>query len=280
MNKKLLKKVLPVSALLLVVLLFSAFIKGGDGLTFFQRINVKNYISTSPFYDEETGDVIYTVNVAAANDSDATPENSFLWFRNRYDSYANYVELNVAFGKDGTAYLADSFDGVTESSVPFDRVLEFIAEKGDKETGFIIDLHEYSSLESFSANICRSDLYGRTVIRGVDENSLQTVKAYFPKIPVICTYDSDTKSSVEELATAGADGIICSTDEFSPSLFERAKEQDLQVWVEDDGDVYGIFKAIHCGVDGIVSPNPDMINYIVGSWGETLLDELKYNFDL
>ncbi|MBQ8026538.1 MAG: hypothetical protein IJ261_00310, partial [Clostridia bacterium] len=102
------KKLLLAIPAFLILLLFLAFFKGGDSLTLFQKIQTDQFLASNPFVDEESGEIIHTVHVAAANNSENTAQDSFLEFRNRYDSAASYVELNISFGKDGVAYLADS----------------------------------------------------------------------------------------------------------------------------------------------------------------------------
>lgn len=274
MNKKLLKA-LPVCALLLILLGFLAFFKGADTLTFFQEIHVKSMLSSNPFIDEETGDIINSVSIAAANDSTNADSNSFLWFRNRYDSDATHVELNIAFDRSGVPYLADSFDSVTEESVPFERVLRHVVEQGDEETGFVLNLCEYTSLGTLAANIEQLGLQYRTVIVGVDENALTVVKYYFSKTPVLCTYDSDTDSSLKELAEAGADGIICDADKLTKSLVRKTEELGLLLWVDCGDDFYDTVRALDFCVDGIVSDIPETAIFTHGYWNENLLPRVK-----
>lgn len=277
MNKKLLKA-LPVCALLLILLGFLAFFKGADTLTFFQKIHVKSMLSSNPFVDEETGDIVNFVSVAAANDSTNTDSNSFLWFRNRYESDATHVELNIAFDRSGVPYLADSFDDVTKDSVPFERVLRHVVDQGDDETGFVLNLCEYTSLGTLVANIEQLGLQYRTVIVGVDENALSVVKYYFTKTPVLCTYDSDTDLSLKELAEAGADGIICEADKLTKSLVKETEELGLLLWVDCGDDFYDTVRTLNFCVDGIVSDVPEMAVFIHSSWDKNLINGVKYIF--
>ncbi len=277
MNKKLLKA-LPVCALLLILLGFLAFFKGADTLTFFQEIHVKTMVSSNPFIDEETGEIINSVSFAAANDSTNADTNSFLWFRNRYESGATHVELNIAFDRSGVPYLADSFDSVNEDSVPFERVLRHVVEQSDDETGFVLDLCEYTSLGTLAANIEQLGLQYRTVIVGVDENALSVVTRYFAKTPVLCTYDSETKMTLEELSEAGADGIICKADKLSGALVKKARSLGLLVWVECDDDLYDTIRAFNFCVDGIITATPEIASYIYSSWNEELIKDIKSIF--
>ena len=276
--KKKLFIALPVCAVFAALLGFLLLFKGSDTLTVFQKSNVEHYLASNPFIDEESGDIVRSVAVAAANESQAAQADSFLWFRNRYDSAASHVELNIAFDTDGRAYLADSFDSVTDDSVPFERVLTHVVENGDEETGFVINLCEYTALGNLAAGIEKLGLQYRTVVTGVNENSLPTVKRYFSKTPVLCDYGTDTKSSLETLMSNGADGIICSFDVFSVSLLNEARALGLQVWVDCESDVYATLTSLYYCVDGIVSSNPDMATFALESWGETLLDEIVCNF--
>ncbi len=280
MKKKLLIA-LPVCILLAVAAALAAFVafhKGEDTLTYFQRKHVQSMLSTIPYIDAESGEIISPVAIAAANDSKGAESDSFLWFRNRYESEASHVELNIAFDREGVPYLADSFDSVTENSVPFERVLRHIVEQGDEDTGFVLNLCEYTSLGTLAANIEQLGLQYRTVIVGVNEISLPAVKTYFAKTPVLCTYDSDTKSSLEELAAAGADGIICKPDELREDFVRKTEELGLLLWVDCEDEFYGTMVAFNFCVDGILSSAPEMANYIYGMWGENLIEDIVYQF--
>ncbi len=274
MKKKLLIA-LTASAAGLVLLVFLLFVKGGDMLTLPQRIEVDRYLSVNPFFDEETGEETSFVQVATANNSESTQKNTFLWFLNRYESEASYVELDIAFDADKRPCLGDSYEDVEESPVLLERVLNYINEKEDKETGLVINLREYTNLESLSACLSQSGMQRRTVITGVNEKSVDSVKSFFPNICVLCDYDSDTKSSLEELKEAGADGIICPSDKVSASLMKKSKELDLHVWVRCENEVYGTIKAMNYCVDGVISTVPEVACMIRNSWGENIIDDVR-----
>lgn len=279
MKKKLLI-ILPACALAAIFLCFLLCFKGQDNMTLIQRANAGRYLSKNIFIDDETGEKIRSVYVAAANDSEAAEADSFLWFRNRYESVATHVELNLAFDSEGTAYLADSFDSANESAVTFERVLRFVLDQEDTRTGFVLNLHEYTNIASVAANIESLELDGRTVITGVNENSVYAVSRYFRNTLVLCDYSGKNILTLEQLQERGADGILCSYKDFSPSLLKKAKEFNLQVWVNCEADLYGTIKAIYHGADGIISANPDAASYCVQRWGdERLLKMLSTKFE-
>ncbi len=266
---------LPACVAALILLAFLLLFKGGDMLTLPQRIEVDRLLSVNPFFDEATGEQIGFVHVATANNSPSTKKNSFLWFLNKYESPASYIELDVAFNKDKMPCLADSYEEANDNSVPLERILLHLNEQKDSDTGLVINLSEYSYLESFSAAICQMNMQRRTVVTGVNEKSLISVKKYLKEIPVLCDYDSDTESSLKELKELGADGIICSSDELSKSIVSKAKELDLRIWVRCDNKFYGTVKALSYCVDGVVSTEPEVACIIRDSWGENIIDDVK-----
>ncbi len=274
MKKKLLIA-LPACVAALVLLAFLLFFKGGDMLTLPQRISVDRFLSVNPFFDEETGEQTAFVHVATANNSLSTKKNSFLWFLNKYESSASYIELDVAFNNDKVPCLADSYEEANEDSVTLERILIHLEENQDSDTGFVINLSEYSYLDSLSAAIGRADMQSRTVITGVNENSLIFVKNHLPEIPVLCDYNSDTKSTLEELKEHGADGIICCPDKLSKSLVRKAETLGLQIWVRCENEFYGTVKALNYCVDGIVSTEPEVACMIRDSWGENIINDVK-----
>lgn len=278
--KKKLLIILPACALVALLLCFLLFFKGQDNMTLIQRAKADSYLSENIFFNEETGEEIRTVKVAAANDSEAAEEDSFLWFRNRYESVSTHVELNIAFNSEGMAYLADSFESVNENSVPFERVLRFVIGGEDTRTGFVLNLHEYTNVSILAANIESLELDGRTVITGVTENSVYAVSRYFRNTPVLCDYSGDNILTLEQLRDRGADGILCSYKDFSPSLAKKAKELKMQVWVDCEADLYGTVNAVYNGADGIISSKPDVVSHCVRNWGdERNLDILLEEFE-
>ena len=274
MKKKLLIA-LPACVAALIMLAFLLFFKGGDMLTLPQRIEVDRLLSVNPFFDEETGEQISFVHVANANNSPSTEKNSFLWFLNKYESSASYIELDVAFNNEKIPCLADSYEAADENSVTLERILVYVNEQNDSERGFVINLNEYSYLESLNGMICQMSMQNRTVITGVNEKALSSVKKFMPELSVLCDYDSDTKSSLKELKELGADGIICSSDKLSKSLAKKAKEHDLRLWVRCENKVYDTIKAMYYCIDGIVSTEPDVACMIRDSWGENIIDDVK-----
>lgn|GEM_PF-6522131 len=274
MKKKLLIA-LPACVAALIMLAFLLFFKGGDMLTLPQRIEVDRLLSVNPFFDEETGEQISFVHVANANNSPSTEKNSFLWFLNKYESSASYIELDVAFNNEKIPCLADSYEAANENSVTLERILVYVNEQNDSERGFVINLNEYSYLESLNGMICQMSMQNRTMITGVNEKALSSVKKFMPELSVLCDFDSDTKSSLKELKELGADGIICSSDKLSKSLAKKAKEHDLRLWVRCENKVYDTIKAMYYCVDGIVSTEPDVACMIRDSWGENIIDDVK-----
>lgn len=264
MKKKLLIA-LPV-CIILSVIAFLAFHKGEDTLTYFQRKQVTEMFASVPFVDAKTGELIHPVAVAAANDSTGAEKNTFLWFLNRYDSVADYVKLDIAFSREGVPYLGESYDTVTQDSVKLERVFMHFLEQNDETTGLVLNLCEYTSLDLLSANIEQFGMQRRTIIVGVNEGSLSVVKHYFQKTAVLCTYDSDTESSLEELAKAGADGIVCAPDKLTDSLVTKADELGLIVWADCGDELYGTVKAMNFCVDGVISETPEMACYIFDAW--------------
>jgi len=273
--KKKLLIALPACVAALIMLAFLLFFKGGDMLTLPQRIEVDRLLSVNPFFDEETGEQISFVHVANANNSPSTEKNSFLWFLNKYESSASYIELDVAFNNEKIPCLADSYEAANENSVTLERILVYVNEQNDSERGFVINLNEYSYLESLNGMICQMSMQNRTMITGVNEKALSSVKKFMPELSVLCDFDSDTKSSLKELKELGADGIICSSDKLSKSLAKKAKEHDLRLWVRCENKVYDTIKAMYYCVDGIVSTEPDVACMIRDSWGENIIDDVK-----
>ncbi|MBQ5825352.1 MAG: hypothetical protein IIW48_11180 [Clostridia bacterium] len=263
---------LPAVAVLLVFLLF---FKGGDRLTLPQRIAVNGYLSANPFFGEESGDLLHFVDVAAGNDSEATEKNTFLWFLNRCDGDATYVELDIAFDSDNRPCLADSYDTVGENPVLFERVLGHIGGLDYKEVRLVLNLREYTNLESLNAAICQNNMQRRTLITGVNEISLPAVVKCFNNVNILCDYDSHTKSSLEQLKELGARGIICSADKLTKSLADEAKELEMLIWVRCDNEVYGTLKAMNYCVDGVVSSVPEFACMVRDSWGDLLIDDIR-----
>ncbi len=277
MNKKLL---IASSAcvVFVVVICFLLFIKGGDSMNAFERSQVDRFLSVNPFIDEESGDVVRTVSIAAANNDESAERNSFLWFRNRYDQGTSHVLVNVAFNTDGKACLADSFAEANGNSVDFQRVVRQLIQEDDEQTGFVINLCEYGALRDFASTLGAFELERRSVVIGVNENALPVVSESLINVPVLCDYSSATKSSLEELKENGAAGIYCHTEDFSYTLLEKAKSLGMLVWVNCEDEIFGTLEAMYYLADGIVSSKPQMAVLAMDNWTPELADELAHEF--
>ena len=108
---------------LLLLCLFLFVIKGSDEVTFFQRQNINQYLSSVPFEQDAGGNNII-MPVAVASGTDDYPCDTFLGARNQIDYATGYVEVKVAVTPENEVVLAEGFTSYDEKdSVRLSRVI-------------------------------------------------------------------------------------------------------------------------------------------------------------
>ncbi|MBQ2964737.1 MAG: hypothetical protein IJE14_08750 [Clostridia bacterium] len=265
------------SAVGLLVLCLLLFVyKGGDEVTFFQRQNINQYLSSVPFEQDAGGNNII-MPVAVASGTDEYPCDTFLGARNQIDYATGYIEVKAAVTPENEVILAEGFTSYNEGeSVRLSRVIDQLNEEYD-DCGIVVELSEYSRLSYLNAVLVSRGMVTRTVITGVHENAVSYIKGFFPQTKVLCDYDGENSLSLAEIRASGADGILCTGEAFNSSLAEKAREEGLLVWVDCGSDVYATVKAMKFGADGIVSDRPEFISTMRMWWEKDAFEEAVKN---
>lgn len=257
---------------LLLLCLFLFVIKGSDEVTFFQRQNINQYLSSVPFEQDAGGNNII-MPVAVASGTDDYPCDTFLGARNQIDYATGYVEVKVAVTPENEVILAEGFTSYDEKdSVRLSRVIGQLSEEYE-DCGIVIELSEYSRLSYLNAVLVSREMVTKSVIIGVHENAVSYIKGFFPQTRVLCDYDGENRLSLAEIRACGAAGILCTGEAFNSSLAEKAREEGLLVWVDCGSDVYATVKAMKFAADGIVTDRPEFITYMRMWWDKDAFGE-------
>ena len=257
---------------LLVVCLLLFVYKGSDEVTFFQRQNINQYLSSVPFEQDAGGNNII-MPVAIASGTDDYPCDTFLGARNQIDYATGYIEVKVAVTPENEVILAEGLTSYNEeNSVRLSRVINQLSEEYEKY-GMVIELSEYSRLSYLNAILVNRSMVTKSVITGVHENAVSYIKGFFPQTRVLCDYNGENRLSLAEIRAAGADGILCTGEAFNSSLAEKARAEGLLVWVDCDSDVYATVKAMKFGADGLVSDRPNFVSEMRLWWNEDAFEE-------
>lgn len=272
MNKRLIVSVsCAVVVVVAVAVCICTFREGKDGITPFQRQNVVQFFAANPF---EAEDDSYNVPVIAASPRvNPAKENTFLGSKAQINTASTGILLNVAVDGEKQVVVAASYDRISADAPKAYRVLEYMQENGRDGISVLFNLAEYNSLETVSSLIEASQLGRRAIITGVNENSIKFVRAFFERDTVLCNYDTGNRRSLEQIKSDSASGIFCTADAFDKELFEEAGKYGLSVWVDCGSDVYKTLLALKLNVDGIVTDNPDFVDYICNDWGIEQFDE-------
>ncbi len=266
-NKKIIAAVSLVLALLLVWLLF--FFKGRDELRFFERQNVNQYLSENPFEQDGGGNNVL-MPVAVAAGIDGYDVSTFLGTRNQMDYLTGCIEVKVAVTQDNEPVLADSFAGIGEEPVSLGRVISQLGH--DDDNCLVINLSEYSRLYAIHACLLNNEYLIKSVITGVHENAVEYVKQYFPKTRVLCDWGTDNKRSLEEIAAAGANGILVDAKTVNSKIISQAKALGLVVWVDCESDIYATVTALKFSADGVITSRPNLTLEIGRQWYPDVID--------
>lgn len=254
-----------VAAVIAVAMCVCTFSKGKDGITPFQRLNVVQYFAANPFEKE---DGTYQAPVIAVSPRvNPGKENTFLGSKAQINTGAEGMLMNVAVNSNKEVVVAASYDDISEDSPQVYRVFKYMEENGRDDISVLFNLSEYSSLETVSSLIEAAQLGKRALITGVNENSVKYVKSFFSHGTVLCDYDTNSKRSIPQIRADGARGIFCTARAFDRGVYEAAKKCGLSVWVDCGSDVYKTVLALKLNVDGIVTDDPEFVNYICNNWG-------------
>lgn len=257
---------------LLLLCLFLFVIKGSDEVTFFQRQNINQYLSSVPFEQDAGGNNII-MPVAVASGTDDYPCDTFLAARNQIDYATGYVEVKVAVTPENEVILAEGFTSYDEKdSVRLSRVIAQLSEEYE-DCGIVIELSEYSRLSYLNAVLVSRGMVTKSIITGVHENAVSYIKGFFPQTRVLCDYDGENRLSLAEIRACGADGILCTGEAFNSSLAEKAKEEGLLVWVDCGSDVYATIKAMKFAADGIITDRPEFVTQMRMWWEKDAFEE-------
>lgn len=271
MLKKALICFVSAAGLLVLCLLLFVF-KGSDEVTFFQRQNINQYLSSVPFEQDAGGNNII-MPVAVASGTDDYPCNTFLGARNQIDYATGYVEAKVTVTPENEVILAEGFTSYDEKdSVRLSRVIGQLSEEYE-DCGIVVGLSEYSRLSYLNAVLVSCGMVTKSLITGVHENAVSYIKGFFPQTRVLCDYDGENRLSLAEIRACGADGILCTGEAFNSTLAEKAKEEGLLIWVDCGSDFYATVKAMKFGSDGIITDRPEFVTHMRMWWNKDAFEE-------
>ena len=266
MNRKGIKLLSAVLSLALAALLFCALVPCFHGLTAFQTAQVKRLFKTDPFHDEESEQTV-SVPVAAAVGTNGYERNTFVGSRIQMECNPDYVELNLAVDDSGALVLADSYFDVGEKSVSANRVVSSLL-KSTRRTSLLVNLAEYTDLNAVSALITGSSRFADAVVRGVDENSIEYARRYFPSHTLLCEYSLRSRLSLSEIKARGADGVYCSASLLSAHFVKKVHDAGLLLWVDCGGSACRTVKALSMAqqLDGLVTAKPKLAMNLQYTW--------------
>ncbi|MBQ9551142.1 MAG: hypothetical protein IJU96_00095 [Clostridia bacterium] len=266
MKKKIPVIVAAALAVTLAAVLFCALAPCVNGLTPFQAAGVKHFLKENPFRttDPEKGAAI---SIAAGVGTNGYERNTYVGSLIEMESSPNYIEVNLVPCADGRLVLADSYFDVTEDSVDAYRVAKKLVDS-TKNTSLLVNVAEYTSLNAVSALLAQSSRFGSAVIRGVDEDTIDLVRGYFPGYTLLCEYSRQNKLSLSKIKAAGADGVYCSASMLSAHFARRVHKAGLVLWVDCGGNTYQLVKAMNMVkvVDGLVTTNPSLALHMKSAW--------------
>ncbi len=254
------------AAAVLAAVLFCALVPCFHGLTAFQTADVKSFMKSNPFYAVKEEDRAM-LPVAAAVGTNGYDTNTFVGSRIQMETQPDYIEVNLAVDADGRLVLADSYFEAGKDSIEARRVAESLL-KTTGHTSLLVNLAEYTSLNTVAALVTASDRLSNAVIRGVDENTISYVRSYFPSHTVLCEYSHRNKLSLQEIKAQGADGIYCSASMLSAHFAKKVHDAGLVLWVNCKDSAYSIIKTTSMAgyVDGLVTEDPALALAMQRSW--------------
>lgn len=239
--------------------------KGSDCLTFIQRRELNGYLASG--LSRSGGDMMTPdVRVAVACGTDGYEPGSFLGARNQADYKTGSVHLKVSADAEKQPVLSGGFADIGEESVSLLRAFEELEKS--KVYFLVLELSEYTALPYIDAFLVNTGYTEKTVITGVYQSALATVREQMPHCTILCDYSDENILTLEQIAQLGADGIICSGKALNADVFTQAEQLGLIVWADCSDDVYSTVKALWLDPQGLVTKLPYLADGLRSGWHE------------
>ncbi|MBQ7956451.1 MAG: hypothetical protein IJ279_00315 [Clostridia bacterium] len=216
--------------------------------------------------------------ITASNGFKDNKKNSLLYVKSALEHDADCIELDVCFDDEAVAYIAESADAITENTMPFEYLISYLSEEAAKENTrrhFVnFRLCDATNLEELDRIITNYEMEDYCFFTGVNKNQAKYVRTHC-NIDFYLDYevdktkvnDADYISSVAaEVSQAGAIGINCDFNAFSPLFSSIFKENWLKIsfyGVEDELDA---LKAVQYSPNQIIAEKPELVRAILTEW--------------
>ena len=210
------------------------------------------------------------MNVASANCCGKT-ENTLEAINAGYKSGAGYLEVNVAFRKDGVPVLARGNAFVTERSATLESVFKFVKKYSYMKV--LLNLKELTNLDGVVALIGEYGLTENVFISDIDGNSAGYIIENYPSLYLFFKVPDGADLGEEKVRAALVDdalkysacGFVCGIDTYTAEFGALLKEKNLYCILSGANNKYQLYSALSLNPNGILTTRPDLLFEIMTS---------------
>ena len=205
--------------------------------------------------------------LAASVNSVDTVKNTLESARKNVRDGAYALELNVTYAEDGTLYLADGPEYLTEASVKLESVFKDF--RDSSYLRYILRLMNNTDKPTLVDLAVKYGLLGRVMLIGIAPENLEAYSEQYTNFMLCAQIDagsvrmSDKDACIELLqfcTNFGAGAVSCKqtdvTDTFRDALAENGQ---LRFVLEDVDSNYGMYYALSLNPNIIITPHPEIL---------------------
>ncbi len=234
--------------------------------------NAKEDLFENYFSFPETG------LVTSRNGFGENKENSLVYVKSAMQNGADCIEVDICFSENGTPYVAESADKITENSMPLEYLMGILSEEHNDDDAIhhTLNMHltDAANIEEIDRIVKAYGMLEYCFFTGVNINQAKFIKQSSEigfyvdyELKKSKTSDPEYISNVaNEIATAGGMGINCTSDSFSNIMRDIFKENWLKISFYGADSELEIIEALSYGPNQIITENPATANNILSEW--------------
>lgn len=205
--------------------------------------------------------------LAASVNSFDTVKNTLQSARKNVRDGAYALELNVTFAEDGTLYLADGPEYITEASVKLESVFNEFRDL--TYLRYILRLMNNTEKPALVDLAVQYGLLGRIMLIGISQEDLPEYTAQYSNFLICMQIDTDSVKMSDRDACiellqfcmgCGASGVSCRQEDITDTFREVLSEMNqLRFVLEDVNSNYEMYHALSLNPNIVITERPEIL---------------------
>ena len=206
--------------------------------------------------------------LAASVNSFGTVKNTLQSARNNVSNGAYALELNVAYDPEGTLYLADGPEYITDASVKLETIFKEF--RDSTYLRYILRLtNNLPEMYSLADLAVQYSLIGRIMLIGIAPDELETFVEQYCNFLLCIELDTGSikmsnhdacYETLQNYTDAGAVAVSCKLDEVTDTFREALSENgQLRFVLENVNSTYEMYHALSLNPNIVITEHPEIL---------------------